>query len=47
MWNGDKVNLILTQKLEENIPKFYFLYSSAYIFDTHALVFNYQNFLHK
>ena len=30
MWNGDKVNLILTQKLEENILKFYFLYSSAY-----------------
>ena len=46
IWIGDKVNLLLTQKWEENIPKFYFvLESSSYVFDTHAMPS--QNFLHK
>ena len=46
-WTGDKSYLLLTQKWEENIPEFYFLYSSPYFFDTHVLAFYYQNLLHK
>ena len=45
--NVDSVNLLLSQKGEENIPKFSFLYSSPYLFDTHALTFYYKNLLHK
>ena len=38
-WIGYKFKLLLTQKWEENISKFYFLYSSPYVFDIHALAF--------
>ena len=34
MWVGDKVNLLLTQIWEENIPKFYFCIQAP-TFSTH------------